>query len=555
VKNESKGEPVAGVSVKAEGANPAVSLDRGNFALEFPRKSPGDLVTLRVEKAGLVVVNWVQLKATLPGHPNENESEILLAEERNREEMARRFFRLRGIETIEAAYRRQLQEKGADIALLRGQRAEAEAALVRTAEELAKLKPGQTSQLYEEAMRLVAAGKTTEAIVTLPEARLKQLTYDAHERKRQALEEIEQATAAWLLRADLLTTNLEFVEAGRAYQEAVDNTPEDIHAIFRYASFSQSLNHNQVAKAQYDRCLALARAKGDPVAVATALNNLGVLYRDQNKLEESGKALEESLTIRRQLASTKPDVYLPDVAMTLNNLAVLHSDLHRTDEARKAYEESLRIRRQMARTKPDAYLPDVASSLNNLATMNRDQDRLEEASKAYEEAITIRRQLAHSNPHTYLPDLAGTLNNLGVLLSDQELLEEASKAYEEALTIRRRLAETNPDTYLLDVAATLHNLGILHAGEQRVNEARKAYEEALSIRRELARADPDAYLPDVAETLGMLGELEAADEHLLLARKDLEEALEILTPFKTRVPSKYAVKFFLIREMLGELPH
>ena len=48
----------------------------------------------------------------------------------------------------------------------------------------------------------------------------------------------------------------------------------------------------------------------------------------------SGKAFEETLAIRRNLAVSNPDTYLPDVATTLNNSGVLHQDQNRMEEAR-----------------------------------------------------------------------------------------------------------------------------------------------------------------------------------------------------------------------------
>ena len=53
-----------------------------------------------------------------------------------------------------------------------------------------------------------------------------------------------------------------------------------------------------------------------------------------------------------------PDTYLPDVATTLNNLATLDRDQNRPEAARKGYEEALKIHRELAQKNPDTYLPD-----------------------------------------------------------------------------------------------------------------------------------------------------------------------------------------------------
>ena len=53
--------------------------------------------------------------------------------------------------------------------------------------------------------------------------------------------------------------------------------------------------------------------------------------------------------------------------MSLNNLAVRLADLGRREDALAAIEEAVTIRRQLAAARPDAFRPDLATSLNNLS--------------------------------------------------------------------------------------------------------------------------------------------------------------------------------------------
>ena len=78
----------------------------------------------------------------------------------------------------------------------------------------------------------------------------------------------------------------------------------------------------------------------------------------------------------------------------------------RREQALTAAQEAVTIRRRLAETAPDAYLPDLADSLNNLANFLADAGRREEALASAQEAITICRRLAETAPTTYLPDLA-----------------------------------------------------------------------------------------------------------------------------------------------------
>jgi tetratricopeptide (TPR) repeat protein len=88
------------------------------------------------------------------------------------------------------------------------------------------------------------------------------------------------------------------------------------------------------------------------------LSNLG-------RREEALAASQEAVDIRRRLAQTRPDAFLPDLAMSLNNSGAMLSNLGRREEALAASQEAVDIYRRLAQTRPDAFLPDLAMSLNN----------------------------------------------------------------------------------------------------------------------------------------------------------------------------------------------
>ncbi len=360
VRNQEGGQPVVGVNVRAAGANPDVSKNPyGDFVLKFPSKKPGDKVTLTVNVAGLVVVNWVQLDAILPGDADSNELTLFMARESEREEMARQFFKLKSFDAIEANYKRLLRDANQDKVRLQTERDQAKAAASKAAEELAKFQPGQGSEMHQTAMRLFAEGKIDQALQTLDEVKLRQLSQAARERKGQAEKQLAQATESWLLRARLLTTKFSFAEAEKSYEEAVRTSPEDLDALFAFAYFLKSLNKHGAARQHYEQCLALARVKGDSNIIATTLNNLGVLHSDQNRMEEARKAYDEALATYRQLARSNPDTYLPYVARVLWGMGGMHAAMNQPAEARGAFAASIEIFQKFAAKDPAQYLPYV----------------------------------------------------------------------------------------------------------------------------------------------------------------------------------------------------
>ena len=225
---------MANVQVGAFGASPAGSDSLGMFTLEFPQKHPGDTVRLVITKEGYEVVNDLQVtELTLPSAAESRIVIVLLCKQGNREEMARRYYRLKSIEAIEDSYKRRLKEleekqlvTAEALVKLKQQREEAIGAAGKTAEELAKVKAGESSEIYRTAMRLFLDGKVEEALETLSGEKLERMAVEAKESKARAEKAIEEAVQAWLLRARLLTVQFRFSEAEKAYREAVETSPQ-----------------------------------------------------------------------------------------------------------------------------------------------------------------------------------------------------------------------------------------------------------------------------------------------------------------------------------------
>src|SRR5207249_11611891 len=98
----------------------------GKFTFSCPNKKPCDTVRLIVRKEGYVVVNDIQLELTLPADPEERPAIILLCKEGDREEMGRRFYKLKSVEAIDETYKKKVQDaqnaSAAELAKLRQER-------------------------------------------------------------------------------------------------------------------------------------------------------------------------------------------------------------------------------------------------------------------------------------------------------------------------------------------------------------------------------------------------------------------------------------------------
>ncbi len=327
--------------------------------------------------------------------------------------------------------------------------------------------------------------------------------------------------------ADLVSLALQLAPQPGLAALLADQMPE--HSVL-LAALAATLTSQQVTWRR------AAASDGQPEAayrLAISLNNLSIRLGGLGRREDALAAIEESVTIYRELARASPDAFRPALAESLNNLSARLADLVRREDALAAIEEAVTIYREPARARPDGFGPGLAMSLNNLSNRLGDLGRPEDALAAIEEAADTYRGLARARPDEFRPDLATALNNLSVQLGGLGRREGALAAIEEAVTIRRELAAARPDAFRPALAESLNNLSIRLAGLGRREDALAAIEEAVTIRRELAAARPDAFGPGLAMSLNnlsnRLGDLgrpedalaaveEAADTYRELAR-------------------------------------
>ena len=75
--------------------------------------------------------------------------------------------------------------------------------------------------------------------------------------------------------------------------------------------------------------------------------------------------------------------------MSLNNLGKDLSNLGRREEALAASQEAVAIRRRLAETRPDAFLPDLATSLGARGQALTQEERHADAAGAFHEGLAI----------------------------------------------------------------------------------------------------------------------------------------------------------------------
>ena len=103
------------------------------------------------------------------------------------------------------------------------------------------------------------------------------------------------------------------------------------------AALAATLTSQQVTQYRAD---ALGGEPDAASRLAGSLNNLSLRLADLGRREDALAAIQEAVTIRRELAAARPDAFRPDLAMSLNNLSNRLGDLGRREEALAAIQEA-----------------------------------------------------------------------------------------------------------------------------------------------------------------------------------------------------------------------
>lgn len=117
-----------------------------------------------------------------------------------------------------------------------------------------------------------------------------------------------------------------------------------------------------------------------PLLIA-ALTELGVFYRETDRLKESASRLEEALT---WIAIVRGKDSLP-YATTLNNTAMTYRKMGKTAEAKACLEAARELFEQHKETSHPLY----ASVLNNLALVYMEEGQKAEGIKLLEKSLDI----------------------------------------------------------------------------------------------------------------------------------------------------------------------
>ena len=283
------------------------------------------------------------------------------------------------------------------------------------------------------------------------------------------------------------------------YKSTLYETQTDIdNAIYALSDEELSIRRQLADDNSTDNLSKLASALVDTATKWATIESI-------NMTDKTRSLYDEGITIFKQLATTAPNTYIPEI---INALTKLANATYGKEDGLVAITEALKYSRQLVLIRSKENLTCLVDTLLELAYFQVEMSDMGNAHKHLitidmvisniEEALTICHQNVEKYPEKFRQRLAKALFFLGNMRYKKGQYDTAMERYQESLSIYRCLAKEAPNPHLGNLAKRLRIYAIRHEDLQHYIEAQEAYQEFEKVRKQLAAMNiiPPEYLPD-----------------------------------------------------------
>jgi len=173
----------------------------------------------------------------------------------------------------------------------------------------------------------------------------------------------------------------------------------------------------------YEAAIALCVELEDQKNEANVLSDLGVLYKDIDKLEKGIELNEKALKIREKIQDHE------GIGISLNNMGIIYANQGDQATAIQYYSKALKIREANGNTKM------IVSTLNNMGILYAMGGDMEMAEKY------IRQSLRQSLEAGHQSGIASALNNIGNIHFARGDVDSAIFYFEESAAIKEEIGD------------------------------------------------------------------------------------------------------------------
>jgi DNA-binding SARP family transcriptional activator/tetratricopeptide (TPR) repeat protein len=243
------------------------------------------------------------------------------------------------------------------------------------------------------------------------------------------------------------------------------------------ARYLRNGDHLPEAITIFSYALGAARRTSDRTAEATALNDIGNVHWQQNRLQQAADHYQQALALFRAAGDRVGE------ARVLGNMGVAGTQLGRYEQAARHQQEAVGIFRDIGDRFGEAH------ALGNLGWVRQRQGRYQEAADYHQQSLGLSRELGDHQ------DEAWALARLGFVDLRLGCYQHAAGYLQQSLALFHEMGNKGGE------AENLSRLGQVYLGLGSYDQAAWNFEQALAMSRELG----DRFLE--ADALNGLGEL------------------------------------------------
>jgi len=230
---------------------------------------------------------------------------------------------------------------------------------------------------------------------------------------------------------------------------------------------------------------------------SASLNNIGLIFKQEGKIEDALVYYHRSLQILEKLEIGK------NLVSSYYNLGAIYHTRGNVALALKFISLSLTTSQEIGDEKG------VGNALNNLADVYRDQGKIQKALLFHHKALKIREGIGDKK------GISNSLNNIGFVYDGQEDYIKALEHYQKALTLRIELGDKK------SIGNTLNNIGSLYDSQRNTSKALEYFEQSLKVQQEIGNKK------GIGNALSNIGVVHKRNGDIELAMTYSREALKI----------------------------
>ncbi len=265
--------------------------------------------------------------------------------------------------------------------------------------------------------------------------------------------------------SNLAFSQNEQVDSLLAYIKTAKSDTNKINALNDVSKLMTEMGSVADAKTHAENAQALANKLNFKKGIASAENNLGVIYETQGNYIEAHKHHEIALKIRTELKDNK------GIAASLNNIGNLYSFEGRNEDALKNYNKALELKKKYGTKKS------LINAYNNIGIIYLNMLNLPKALEYFKEALKISEELKNER------GLSNAYTNIGLVYEDQKNFPEALNMFNKVLELSEKTGNK------VGIAASNVNLSSVSIKLHQIPQAKKYCEEALKISKEIGNTE------------------------------------------------------------------